>query len=86
MDVTLFGMVTDVKPIQLEKALSPIDVTLFEMVTDVSPLQPSKALYLIDVTLSPNINSLIDVFPDNQELTVGQSKVNFSIELQPEKA
>ena len=39
MNVTLLGMVTDVKPLQSEKAPSPIDVTLSGMVIDVKPLQ-----------------------------------------------
>ena len=29
MDVTEFGIVTDVNPVQLEKALAPMDVTEF---------------------------------------------------------
>ena len=44
-------MVTDVKPLQPEKAPLLIDVTLSGMVTDVKPLQPEKAPLLIDVTL-----------------------------------
>jgi hypothetical protein len=32
-------MLTDVSPLQLEKAETPIDVTLLGMLTDVSPLQ-----------------------------------------------
>ena len=39
MDVTLLGMVTEVKPLQSEKASPPIDVTLLGMVTEVKPLQ-----------------------------------------------
>jgi len=44
MDVTLLGMVTEVRPVQLEKAHSPIDVTLLGMVTEVRPLQSWNAL------------------------------------------
>jgi len=40
MEVTLFGMVTDIKPLQPLNALSPMEVTLFGMLTDVKPLQP----------------------------------------------
>jgi len=40
IEVTLFGMVTDVKPLQQKNAQSPMEVTLFGMVTDVKPLQP----------------------------------------------
>ncbi len=43
MLVTLSGMVMDVKPVQYEKAQSPMLVTLFPMVTDVKPVQYSKA-------------------------------------------
>ena len=43
-------MVTDVKPLQLQKALKLILVTEFGMVTDVKPLQPEKALFPILVT------------------------------------
>ncbi len=40
MEVTLFGMVTEVKPLQPQNALFPMEVTLFGMVTEVKPLQP----------------------------------------------
>lgn len=40
MYVTLSGMVTDVKPVQLRKAAYPMLVTLSGMVTDAKPLQP----------------------------------------------
>ena len=51
MDVTLLGMVTEVRPEQSEKALSPMDVTLLGMVTEVRPEQPEKALSPMDVTV-----------------------------------
>ena len=35
IEVTLFGMVTEVKPLQPSNAFSPIEVTLFGMVTEV---------------------------------------------------
>ena len=38
--VTEFGIVIDVKPLQLEKAELPILVTEFGIVIDVKPLQP----------------------------------------------
>ena len=44
-------MVTEVRPLQLEKALSPMEVTLLGMVTEVRPLQPEKAELPIEVTL-----------------------------------
>ena len=40
MDVTLLGMMTEVKPLQPEKADPPIDVTLLGIVIEVKPLQP----------------------------------------------
>ena len=42
MLVTLSGIVMDVKPLQPEKAESPMLVTLSGMVTDVKPLQSQK--------------------------------------------
>ena len=35
MEVTLFGIVTEVKPLQSSNAEPPIEVTLFGMVTEV---------------------------------------------------
>ena len=43
MLVTPFPMVTDVKPLQPEKAPSPMLVTLAGIVMDVKPVQPEKA-------------------------------------------
>ena len=43
MLVTLEGMVTEVRPLQSQKALSPMLVTLEGMVTEVRPLHPQKA-------------------------------------------
>ena len=40
MEVTLLGMVTDVRPMQYAKAPSPIDVTLLPMGAEVKPEQP----------------------------------------------
>ena len=39
MEVTLFGIVTEVKPLQALNTSSPMEVTLFGMVTEVKPLQ-----------------------------------------------
>jgi hypothetical protein len=55
MDVTLLGMVMDVRPLQLSKAPSPIDVTLFGIVTEVRPVQSWKALSPMDFTGYPLI-------------------------------
>ena len=43
MLVTEFGIVTDVKPLQSQKAPSPILVTEFGISTDVKPSQKQKA-------------------------------------------
>ena len=40
MDVTELPMVTEVSPVQPEKAALPIEVTELGMVTEVSPEQP----------------------------------------------
>ena len=51
MLVTLLPIVTEVKPVQPEKALSPMLVTLLGIVTEVKPVQLAKALFLILMTL-----------------------------------
>ncbi len=51
MLVTLLGIVTEVKPVQPEKAQFPMLVTLLGIVTEVKPLQLEKALFLMLVTL-----------------------------------
>ena len=43
MLVTEFGMETEVKPVQPEKAYPPMLVTEFGMETEVKPVQPLKA-------------------------------------------
>ena len=40
MEVTEFGMVTEVRPLQEENAQFPIEVTPSGMVTEVRPVQP----------------------------------------------
>ena len=68
MDVTLDGIVIDVRFVQKAKAEPPIDVTLEGMVIEVRPLQPEKAQPTIDVTLEgmtvflhPAISAFVDV-------------------------
>ena len=48
---TLLGMVTEVRPRHIEKALLPMLVTLLGMVTEVRPEQPSNAYSPMLVTL-----------------------------------
>lgn len=43
MEVTPSGMVTDVRPVQPEKALLPIKVTLLGIVMEVRLVQPLNA-------------------------------------------
>ena len=61
MDVTEFGIVIDVKPLQPEKALFPILVTELGIVTEVRPLQSSKARYPILVTEYFEFSKVIDL-------------------------
>ena len=51
IDVTLLGIVTELSPVQPEKAQEPIDSTPFGIIMEESSLHPSKALLPIDVTL-----------------------------------
>ena len=51
MEVTLLGMVTEVRLEQSEKALPPMSVTLLGMVTEVRLEQSEKALPPMSVTL-----------------------------------
>ena len=51
MEVTLLGIVIDVKDQQPAKASSPMDVMLFGIVIDVKDQQPAKALSPMDVML-----------------------------------
>ena len=57
MDVTLLGMVRDVRPLQPEKADLPMDVTLLGMVRDVRPLQPE---YLQPVVFQQILNKTVE--------------------------
>ena len=50
MEVTEFGMVTEVNPIQPSKADPPMEVTELGMVTEVNPLHLPKAALPIEVT------------------------------------
>ena len=68
MLVTELGIVTDVKPMQLQKASSPMLVTELGIVTDVKPSQPRKAYSPMLVTelgmivfLHPVISVLVAV-------------------------
>ena len=51
IDVTVLGIVMEVRPLHPSKEEPPIDFNPFERVTEVSPVQSSKAELPIDVTL-----------------------------------
>ena len=99
MDVTLSGIVKEVKSVQPEKAAYPIDVTFGGIVIEVSPLQLSKAysptiftLLGIIVLLQPCVRILEEVSIIALQLFL-ESYFKFSLstfievrELQPEKA
>ena len=57
IDVTLSGMVTDVKPLHSRKAYEPIDVTPSGMVTGVKPLQPE---YLQRTDSQVDVNKTVE--------------------------
>ena len=62
MEVTLFGMVIEVKPLQPENAQSPIEVTPVGMVTEVNPLRPLTKFAGIRCTLSPILTVVRGVY------------------------
>ena len=55
IDVTLSGIVIEVRDEQLRNALLPIDVTLFGIVIEFRDEQPINAAYPIDVTPFPMV-------------------------------
>ena len=55
MDVTLLGMVTEVRAVQDENAESPMDVTPSEMVKEVREVQDWNAEFPMVVTDFPSI-------------------------------
>ena len=58
--VTLFGIVTLVRPLQYENARSSMLVTLSGIVTLVRPLQPENALFPMIVTgLPPSVEGIV---------------------------
>ena len=68
MEVTEFGMVTEVKPVQPKNADTPMPVTEFGMVTEVKPVQPENAdppmlvtEFGITVVLQPETKVLVSV-------------------------
>ena len=70
IDVTLLGIEIEVIPVQFAKAFPPMEVTLLGMSMEVKPVQPEKAFPWISFTSSPRINVLIDVFPENDGVSL----------------
>ena len=62
MEITLFGIVTDVKPLQPLNALPPMEVTLFGMVIEVNPLRHLTKFAGIRCTLSPILTVVRGVY------------------------
>lgn len=83
ISVTLSGMITSVKLVQPENALSLIVVMLLPIVMFVKSVQLEKASLLIVLTLSPIITSLRLVML--RRGTILQLIFRFSILLQPSK-
>ena len=67
MEVMLFGMVTEVKPLQPENALHPMEETPLGMVTDVKPLQLENAPPPMEVT---PVGMVIEVFAPGHRIKV----------------
>ena len=65
MLVTLFGMVTEVRPLQFRKARSPIFVTLLGIIMFSRLRHPSNAQYPMLVTPSGIVIVVIDVRVSN---------------------
>ena len=61
IEVTLFGMVTEVKPLQPSNALLPMEVTLLGMVIEVKPLQFLTKYAGMRCTLSPTFTVVSEV-------------------------
>ena len=68
MLVTLLGIVTEVRPLQPEKAELPILVTLLGIETEVRPLQPEKAELPMLVTLLGIVTEVRPLQPENAEI------------------
>ena len=89
MLVTLSGMVMLVKPVQPEKAQSPMLVTLLPIVTLVNLVQPEKALSPMLVTLTGIVTLVNPVQPEKVSLPmlVTLSEMVMLVNpVQPEKA
>jgi hypothetical protein len=82
--LNVFGKIIDSKPLQLQKANSPIVVTVFGIVIEVRLEQPSNVLDSIFVTLKgtlssptanppaihPSLNSVTPFFTNNLQFSI----------------
>ena len=73
MEVTLLGMVNEVRPLQPWKAELPMEVTLLGMVTEVRPLQPEKAELPMEVTLLAIVREVRALQLEKAELPIVQT-------------
>ena len=76
-------MVTEVKPLQPEKALEPIEVTELPMVTEVKPLQSLKADSPIDVTLLGMIIEVKPLQPEKADSPIDVTLLGMITEVNP---
>ena len=87
MDVTLLGMVTEVNPLQPEKAYSPIDVTPSPIITSLMDFKPpNHPVPTLGHNMVTEVNPLQSekaFFPIDVTLLGIVNEVN---PLQPEKA
>ena len=83
MDVTLLGMVMEVKPVQPENAEPPMDVTLLGMVKVVKPIQLLNAELPMDVTLLGMVMEVKPVQPENAELLMDVTLLGMVIDVKP---
>ena len=70
MLVTLLGIVTEVRPVQPEKADAPILVTLLGMVMEVRSEQPKNACSPIVVTLLGMVTEVRPVQPEKAKCAI----------------
>ena len=83
IDVTLLGMVTEVRPEQPEKADHPMDVTLLGMVTEVKPEQPEKAEIPMEVTLLGMVMEVRPEQPEKANHTIDVTLLGIIVDLHP---
>ena len=81
IDITLLGMMMDVKPVQSRNAEPPICVTLFGMVMEVKLVQPANAMLPICVTLFGMVTDVKPVQLSNTEVPINVTLLGIVIEV-----